>query len=356
MGRKTSRIALRFARGARDVCLLVLAAALAVGNALGEPMEKRVVIVANKSWEAAPLMDVLLEPAACPPNLPRPAFLNHPLRETNPVEPVPRAVFKFHSIPGAKVNSIVSVEIWCIQDLMNPKVSSSSSKEKARILPGIFHWDGKMPPDLVIAFGTAAFPGGHSRNGSVVIASASFVYDPFKDDLQRPGYWHSTNVEHVLPVSDAVLKFPVSTMIRSIENPAETRFITPPLNPDRHPAITADLNYAAVSVINITNYADYSWADQKALGVFEGVAKAGRLPLRVGSLETTHGLIRLIAASECPQSPFLFVSGITDRVGHFDEDVSPRTYAQNFTCAHNAGITTAWLLPELARQLGEATR
>jgi hypothetical protein len=60
------------------------------------------------------------------------------------------------------------------------------------------------------------------------------------------------------------------------------------------------------------------------------------------SLETTHGLIRAQS-----NAPFMFVSGITDRVGHFHEEVDPSPYAQNTVAAHNAGIVLAWMLPNI---------
>jgi hypothetical protein len=50
-------------------------------------------------------------------------------------------------------------------------------------------------------------------------------------------------------------------------------------------------------------------------------------------------------------APFLFVSAVTDRVGHFNAEVTSRVYAQNFACAHNAGVATAWLLPRIVRFL-----
>lgn len=52
----------------------------------------------------------------------------------------------------------------------------------------------------------------------------------------------------------------------------------------------------------------------------------------MGSIETTRGLIRLMAGEA-----FIFVSGITDRFGHFNQDLGPRTAAQNFLAVHNAG-------------------
>jgi hypothetical protein len=64
------------------------------------------------------------------------------------------------------------------------------------------------------------------------------------------------------------------------------------------------------------------------------------------SVETTHGVI---AASTIAytKSPIVFISATSDQVGKFDEQVSPKSEAQNFTAAFNAGIVTAWILPKL---------
>ncbi|HYS80748.1 MAG TPA: hypothetical protein VEM76_08565, partial [Anaeromyxobacteraceae bacterium] len=74
----------------------------------------------------------------------------------------------------------------------------------------------------------------------------------------------------------------------------------------------------------------------------EKFRRATRLT-EVGSIETTHGLIRL----QFRDKPFLFVSGITDSLGAFDHEVGTRPYAQNFVPAHNAGVVVAYLVPEL---------
>jgi hypothetical protein len=63
----------------------------------------------------------------------------------------------------------------------------------------------------------------------------------------------------------------------------------------------------------------------------------------VGSVETTHGLIRLVV----PSPQFLFVSGIANRLGYFNMEAAPRNYALDFVVAHNAGVTLAWMLPIL---------
>jgi len=52
-------------------------------------------------------------------------------------------------------------------------------------------------------------------------------------------------------------------------------------------------------------------------------------------------LIRIMS-----DAPFIFVSGLTDRLGYFNQDLGPRTVAQNFLAAHNAGIAVVWTLAQ----------
>ena len=63
----------------------------------------------------------------------------------------------------------------------------------------------------------------------------------------------------------------------------------------------------------------------------------------VGSVETTHGVIRLCVPSE----QFLFVSGIPNRMGYFNMETAPRGYAQNYAASHNAAVALAWMIPTL---------
>ena len=88
----------------------------------------------------------------------------------------------------------------------------------------------------------------------------------------------------------------------------------------------------------VTDYREYDRTDQATLDAFA----ASNLMRNAKSLETTHGLIRAQT-----NAPFLFVSGITDRVGSFNDEVDPRSYAQNTVAAHNAGVAIAWMLPTI---------
>lgn len=287
----------------------------------------RIVIVANKNWEADPLCAVLLSDRGRSANLT--AFEAPGYPRLDPKNKGPRLLFKC---------GVANVEVWCVQDLMDPKVSGSNSAEKGRVLPIIFKGDA---PALVIAFGTAGYPDDANLNGCVVIGSRVFVHDPQTAETKRytpklPGQVAKT----VLPSSffrgiDADVRFP-----------AEGRFIRTPLLPADLPVILAGHNWIALSEVNVTNYDDYVWTDPETVAKFKALdpkTVAGR----IGSVETTHGIIREVS----DPAPFLFVSAITDRIPYFDIQVMPRAYSQNFVAAHNAGIALAWLIPEVVHQL-----
>src|SRR5205085_7156826 len=83
----------------------------------------RIVVVANKSWEADPLVNVLLSERTRPTALSGFAVRNHPLlRAPGYADPNPPAKPRITFGCGA-----ATIEVWCVQDLMNPNVSGSSS-------------------------------------------------------------------------------------------------------------------------------------------------------------------------------------------------------------------------------------
>lgn len=127
--------------------------------------------------------------------------------------------------------------------------------------------------------------------------------------------------------------------INSIQAEAELRFIVPPVNAAPHRTIIAARNFTALATVNVTNYDDYAWTDAQSL---QAIRNADSRAV-IGSIETTHALIRARSGN----LPFIFISAITDRLGHFNVEVSSRNYAQNFACAHNAGVVLSWLLPQI---------
>jgi hypothetical protein len=326
---------------------------------------KRVLIIANKDWEANALMQVLLEPKACPDNLPWPGKLGHPLPpQGDSKRPKPRAVYQFHEAYAyIEETREVRVEVWCLQDAMSPAVSSSSTKEKDEVLSVILYGrksdiEVAKDPDFVVAFGTAAFPGETSYNGCVFVGANTFIHNPYRNDEPRnESHWYGEGSGRLIKAStkSAELFNPIHGVFdESLKSQIESRFIPPPMNPARKQIVAAAANYTAVGVVNITNYDDYAWGDEEALRAFEDACKSRRERPPVGSVETTHGIIRQV--SDLCDAPFIFISGITDRIGHFNMEVAPRVYAQNFVCAHNAGVVTAWLMPRMVSYLRKKDR
>lgn len=300
-------------------------------------MSHRVLVVANKSWEADPLLGVLLSPPATPLDLARVRVVRHPFFMHQRRGPDPEAQPRIEiDLPGPPA---VTVEVWCVEDLMNPSVSGSSSAEKARVLPRALSYRPEAAA-LVVAFGTASTPEEAANVGGVAVGSSAFIHDPDTDVKDR---WKPPRPDALIPS----VGLP-GGLFHVLENearaPAEARFLAPPLAAARPPVLLAGSAFVALGNVNITNYADYGWADPELLAIFTKEV-GGRV--RVGSLETTHGVIR-----EASDAPFLFVSGLANEIGRFDYQVAPRVYAQNFVAAHNAGVAVGWLLPHLPALFG----
>ena len=303
-------------------------------------MPKRVIVIVNKWWECDPLMSVLVNDNARPwPDLKWPQPLNHPRQRPDqqklPPEnqsPVPRAVFNLANI---------KVEVWCLSDLLEhlpdkPQFQSSSERKIAQ-LPKIFVG---QTPDLVIAVGTAGLPGQVSENGSVVVGTRIFMHNAHPNGENPDSNWQVGPFDQILPSKlDRTVFSPLTDIETSSTKPSVMdRFLVTPLNPAGRGILLAGYDYVALGSVNVTNYKEYAQTDKATLDAYliNGDPATGR------SLETTHGLIRVQS-----DAPFIFVSGITDRVGHFDDEVGPRPYAQNTVAAHNAGIVVAWMIPRI---------
>ena len=309
--------------------------------------KKRIVVVANKWWECDPMMNVLLHDFARDPEaLGWPEPLNHPRRRPpqppagelpaeNP-SPQPRAIFRM---------SKIDVEVWCISDLLEhlpDKLKFQSSSEvKSKYLPKIFGAGSK--PSLVIAFGTAGYPDDATQNGSVVVGSGIFMHNCHPNGENKESNWTAGPFDTLVPSPLDAETFNALTVIETSPKPTVlSRFLVEPLNPASLTMLLARSDYVAVGALNVTDYTEYAKTDDAALSAF----KATNNVSLARSLETTHGLIRVQS-----DAAFLFISGITDRVGHFSEEVAPRSYAQNFGAGHNAGIVLAWLLVRANRVL-----
>lgn len=274
-----------------------------------------------------------------------PKLTSFPHQHKNPALPEkpglihqkPRLIFELQNM---------TAEVWCISDLLEhlPDKASyqSSSEQKWNNLDAIF--DGN-PVDVAVAFGTAAHPGANSENGSVVVGTRVFLHDGHSKGNENPdSRWHGGPFDEV--VNSSMTKEFFDQMVDIETNPSSVkeRLLTPPLNPTFASQFHTNFDYVALSEINVSDYTEY---DKKDLETIDAYSAKNDLA-HAGSLETTHGLIRLKS-----KAPFIFVSGITDRVGYFDSEVNPRTYAQNMVAAHNAGVFVAWMLPKLDILLGQ---
>lgn len=307
---------------------------------------KKIIVVANKSWEVDPMVNAILHEKVRPPlvdkrffdfEMPGHPFLIDSKKKDNPDPPVrPRIRFTC-----SQMNKSAIVEIWCLQDLMDPLKSSSSTIEKWRVLPRIF--DGKVMPDLVIAFGTAGIVDMGLCNGSVVIGSRVFIHNPYYDKSDDPPaeIWEHPDINKLLSLpKENEVDFRI--IADEIRFKAETKFLTTPLEPAKPPVILAGHGFYSLGIVNVLNYDHYFWADKRAIQTFRSKGLKGV----IGSVESTHGLVRLKT-----ESKFLFISGITDEDGKFDAQVTPRVYAQNFVAAHNAGIALCYLIEATVLQL-----
>jgi hypothetical protein len=192
--------------------------------------KKRVLVVVNKWWECDPIVNVLLHDNARPPALGWPDPLNHPRRRPDqknlPPEdpsPVPRAVYNLKR---------TSAEVWCISDLLEHLPDraryQSSTEVKARYLPRIFK--GKLA-DLVIAVGTAAYPGQDSENGSVVAGSRIFIHNAHSNGENPDSDWDEGPFDEVIHSSISEDVFQETTAIVTSPQPSVmSRFLVPPLN------------------------------------------------------------------------------------------------------------------------------
>lgn len=308
---------------------------------------KRVMVVANKGFEADPLVHVLLSERGSPREHDLgdvtwgsyPRLRKKDQRARTKLPPAKDPLITIDVPRGG--NPFATVEVWCVEDLMDPQVHPSNTAEKARVLTALF---AERQPHFVIAFGTAATPTPRPFNGSVVVGSKVFIHDPYAKDEHRDGLWTPPLADVVLD-SPGIPKYFFRELDEDARHPAESRFLLPPINPAQPPRIIAGHPFVSLGVVNVNHrYDDYAWADPETLHAFQDATQG---KLRVGSVETTHGVIR----SACPNAPFIFMSGIANTTEHFDYETTPRVYGQNLVAAHNAGVTLAWLLPQLVEVL-----
>lgn len=159
---------------------------------------KRIVLIGNKSWEVEPILNALLNVRIRPQELPNPTLLNYPWTFPQGTAK-PRAVWDSYQQ--------ITIELWCVQDIMDPKWNPSSSQGKHECLPKILQYRAEKP-DLVVALGTAALGlNGGNNNGCVVFGSNIFIHNYHPNGENAQSQWDDpAHFEKVLPSAQIYYK------------------------------------------------------------------------------------------------------------------------------------------------------
>ena len=288
---------------------------------------KNITVIVNKSWETEPLLNAMTNLALTAKAplvshlLPFPSVFNSPKdlkAKTNDKRTSVRARFQLSS-----ASSCLNVSVWCIEDLMDPSKNASSSEEKFRVLPAAL----VDRPDLVISVSTANCPYDTSINGSVLIGANSFLYNGCPGNPQS-----NLKPKSVNKLLSSNVNAKMFALIDKTFNAVVTSdFLIPPHSPANPFVCLASDAISVVSSINVTDYRMYTQVDKAARKEFNLVVKKDP-----DTIETTHGVVKIST-----KAPIIFISPVTDRFGHFADDVSS---VQNYVAAFNGGVVLRELL------------
>lgn len=308
---------------------------------------KKILVIVNKNWETEPVLNALTHPKLRPAALPFPDTVNTPRDGDNRMSE-PRAVFTLRK-QGSKPLTVVVV-VRCIEDLMATGVNTSSSLEKYKVLPAVIAADAA---DLIISVSTANYPDpDHTHNGTVVLGGNFFIHDgnPASHDDpannlidDRIGTFIASNVAPSLFALAAVVNARLHCYPDGDTPNAVSKLIPPPNSPAPQLICEGAATFTAVGSVNVTDYGSYDTIDAQALAEFATVAPPG---YTANSIETTHGVVKISSRNE----PILFLSPITDRLNHFNDDV---TDTQNYVSAFNGGLALGELLCAVAEEWGD---
>jgi len=327
---------------------------------------KRILIIINKSWEADAALSAIFNDDICHPDLDYKVKKGRVFTLDRKNLDFPRTQVQGAGTPRAVFTTAnYQYELWCIQNIMTPQPKGntdplyySNSYQKSMDFPKILQYSSD-PVAMVVAFGTAGAPTEVSKNGGLVIGSNAFIYDVPPAAPPAPP---TPGQKYERPQFGQLLSSSVNPKLFDRINLGlgslamhlyfELKTLLPPINPAPNFPLVVDPSIVAVSDVNITSYGQFATADPAALKAYANVYKPPVNPPvpppdynTPYSVETTHGLIRLEAGCK----KFIFISAITDRDAYFNNEVTPRASAQNFSCAFNGGVFLSWFLPLLER-------
>lgn len=326
----------------RRALLATAGATLVAGSAPSFAQTKktlRVVVVANRYHEADGLMAALCNRGwqknsylSIPYNI---SLVDWPRDSSDSPSQKPRCLIDVRKSPADKAPS-ATMEIWCIDDLAEPKGDSGA---KVSAMDTIVSYS--KAPDGVVAFGTAGYPGDSSDNGCATIGGTIFIHDAAKDvpglqggNWSWPGHMGAL-VSSKIPQSFFSNVLADQGMLKAIQD----EMIAPKNLPANVLQLIAAADAVGVSSVNIPyapgKKSPYCEIDTNAIGLARAAGATN-----ITSVETTHGVIR----SKWPDAPFIYVTAIPNRVCHFDDEAK-NTYAQEFPSSHNAGVALKHVVP-----------
>lgn len=315
----------------------------------------RIIILANKWWECEAMLMAMLNSNAFPAPLidtdktpiiaaPWCDELSSPRsRDNDAYRASYRALFSYKH----KDETVFTVEVWSVSDLLEITDNSSSSSAKATQLTNKLFPPDEPRPDLVIAVGTAGTASETpNRTGGVAIGSQVFLHNahlPNTDDANPKSTWEDPRQETL--VAPSIDQHVFNQLAAFDSASALLHFLPLKRNASPSPIITIGYKDVGLGTLNVTDYNEYKFKDPESVAAYASQHYTDNAV----SLETTHGLIRL--ASD--PAPFIFVTGITDAFLHFDEQVGTPALAdtQNFAAAYNTGITLRYMLAAYLKAL-----
>jgi hypothetical protein len=298
----------------------------------GRAIMKKIVIIVNKKWEAAPILGVFKAPYSGSRASARPFEWTSGEAYPSPqMWPDPSSPYNFE-YRYLLTTSSCRIECWCLADFEDTSDSGKKSVYIPKIVAG-------GQPDLVVAIGTAASLVQHSQ-GSVIVGCRAFMHDPKINPAPTQPEWPGALLDKMMPsafeptFSRALSVLPTAwhievrkRILRAVAQPSEVK-------------LRIDAALTTVADVNVADYTKYKITDPQTVDA----CKTADPQVRIGSIDTTLALIR----AKTDPAPFLFVSGIANELGFMNRDVTDTEYPENFVASHNAGVVVAWLLPILA--------
>jgi hypothetical protein len=329
-----------------------------------------VLVIANTTFEAEGLMRALKDSGARPEALPEP-------------NPTISVTDNKRGLQARYECQLMTIEVLCVHEAVKandkdkpPDLTENKVPLLREMVQGA---KGHPTPALVIAFGTAAFPDEQvSHNGSVYLGSSIYIHssntppekDPVQELLKQTGFRYDslirslggnrflrrfltldrTGVERVKDAVEHGGTLSNGDRHRFIDHEFSDKLGKPltaenMINAVQHLEFNVEADQLGGVSVNVKTSAQYKEVDTETKKGAERVLGSGRMV----SVETTHGLIRLACPSD---SAFIFISGITNRLGKFPDEVeaAPKVngvHAQDYTVSENAGRVAAYLLKNI---------